>query len=60
MNAIQQIQVVVVRPTLPPKPVRRSPPRLDQIHTEAAIAAAVALRDKQWSQAVLTAGGSVQ
>lgn len=60
MNAIPQIQIVVARPTLPAKPVRLSPPRLDQIHTEAAIAAAIALRDKQWSQAVRAAGGCVQ
>lgn len=60
MNAIQQVQILVVRPTVPTKPVRLSPPRLDQIHTETAIAAAVALRDKQWSQAVRAAGGCVQ
>ncbi len=60
MNAIQQIKIVVVRPTVPAKPVRVTPPRLDQIHTETEIAAAVALRDKQWSQAVRAAGGCVQ
>lgn len=59
MNAIHQFQIVVARPPVPVKPVRLSPPRLDQIHAEQAIAAAIAQRDKVWSEAVRAAGGMV-
>jgi hypothetical protein len=60
MNAIHQSQIVVARPPVPAKPVRISPPRLDQMHADAAIAAAIAQRDKLWSEAVRVAGGMVQ
>lgn len=59
MNAMHQFQIVVAHPPAPAKPVRLSPPRLDQMHADAAIAAAIAKRDKEWSDAVRVAGGGV-
>jgi hypothetical protein len=60
MNAMYQIGITVQRPAQPAKVVRISPPRLDQMRTDAAIAAALAQRDKLWSEAVRVAGGSVE
>lgn len=59
MNAIQSYDIIVRRPALPQKPIRISPPTLDQMRTDAAIVAAIARRDKEWSDAVRVAGGGV-
>lgn len=60
MNAIQSFDIIVRRPALPQKPIRISPPTLEMLRTEAAIVAAIAKRDKEWSQAIRAAGGGVQ
>lgn len=60
MNAMYQIGITVQRPAQPIKVIRRSPPTLDMMRTDAAVAAAIAQRDKLWSEAVRVAGGVVQ
>lgn len=60
MNAMHKIDLIVLRPAQRAKPVRVSPPTLDQMRTEAAIVAALTQRDKLWSEAVRAAGGVVQ
>lgn len=47
-------------PVAPKKRQRPHPVRLDVLETEKEVLAAVAKRDKQWSEAIRQAGGSVQ
>jgi hypothetical protein len=60
MNAMYQIGITVQRPARPAKKARLCPPTLDMMRTDAAVAAAIAQRDKLWSEAVRVAGGMVQ
>ncbi|MCF7536198.1 hypothetical protein [Pseudomonas petrae] len=59
MNAMYQIGITVQRPAQPAKKVRLCPPTLEMMRTDAAILAAIAQRDKLWSEAVRIAGGEV-
>jgi hypothetical protein len=60
MNAMYQIGITVQRPARPVKAPRLCPPTLDMMRLEAAVTAAIAQRDKAWSEAVRVAGGMVQ
>lgn len=67
MTICQQIQnhsavslLAIKAPAAPTKRERVHIPRLDQLEEEKRLLKALAMRDKQWLEAIHLAGGSVQ